>query len=389
MQIFKAYFKVIKKNLPSMSIYFFIFLFFSIMLTSLNSGTKQTSFDEAKSRIAIINYDNNSVLINDLKSHLKQYASIVEIKDEKQELQDALFFRKVEYIIKIPKGFTNDFLASKDVTIEKTTVPDSITALYMDNILNKYLNTAKLYIKNVNGITEEKLTEYLKKDLEIETKVEVNSFGKKVSNTQNISYLFSYFAYSLFAIIFYGVTSNMMVFNQTDLKRRNLCSPIKEINANAQMVLANLVFVLVVWASMVLVAAAIFREAMLNLNVLFMLINSLIFTFVCLSISFLVGNLIKSRGVQSALSNVLTLGLSFISGVFVPQELLGESVLNIAKITPTFWYVKANNSIFNLSSFKIENMSPIINSFLIQLGFAVGLLIIAFVIIKQKRVTKS
>ncbi len=40
---------------------------------------------------------------------------------------------------------------------------------------------------------------------------------------------------------------------------------------------------------------------------------------------------------------MVSLGTAFISGVFVPQELLGEKVLAMAKFFPVYYYVKINN----------------------------------------------
>ena len=45
-------------------------------------------------------------------------------------------------------------------------------------------------------------------------------------------------------------------------------------------------------------------------------------------------------------SNVLGLGMSFLCGVFVTQSLLGEEILNIGKLLPAYWYVRANNMIY-------------------------------------------
>lgn len=198
-------------------------------------------------------------------------------------------------------------------------------------------------------------------------------------------YYFNYFAYSLFAIILLGVTSFMMVFNDPELKKRNLCSPLPSKSMNAQIILGNLMFSLVIWAIMVCFAFVIYGNSILNYNTVYFIINSLIFTLVCLSISFFVGNIIKSRNAQSAIVNVLSLGLSFISGVFVPQILLGKTVLKIASFTPTYWYIKANNDINNIISFNTNNTPPIIYAILIQFGFAVVILAVSLVVIKQKK----
>jgi ABC-2 type transport system permease protein len=71
--------------------------------------------------------------------------------------------------------------------------------------------------------------------------------------------------------------------------------------------------------------------------------------------------------------------------VFVPQDLLGENVLAIAKFTPTYWYVKANRAIGDLTNFNMDNLAPAISSVLIELCFAVALVSIALVMSKRKQ----
>ncbi len=105
-----------------------------------------------------------------------------------------------------------------------------------------------------------------------------------------------------------------------------------------------------------------------------------------LSLSFLATLIIKNKNAQSGVSNVLSLGLCFISGVFVPQSLLSSGVLTIASFMPTYWFIKANNEIGLLTNFTIENLSSILTAMLIQIGFAVALVSIALVIIKKRPV---
>jgi ABC-2 type transport system permease protein len=128
---------------------------------------------------------------------------------------------------------------------------------------------------------------------------------------------------------------------------------------------------------------------MLSYNGLLVCINALAFTIAALSISYLVGLLIKNRNAQSAAANVLSLGLCFTSGVFVPQELLSEKALTIASFNPVYWYVKANNTIGSLSNFSFNNLSSVLTYILIELGFAIAIFSVVLVIGKQKRITNS
>ena len=44
--------------------------------------------------------------------------------------------------------------------------------------------------------------------------------------------------------------------------------------------------------------------------------------------------------------NIVGLSLSFLSGVFVPQWLLAEGIVNISKFFPFYWLVNAMNRIY-------------------------------------------
>lgn len=385
MQVYKAFFKIIKKNLPEISIYIVVFLFFAVFLSSVGSNKNSEGFNQTKSKMVFINNDKDSKLIEGLKDYLNENARIVDVENNTQKLQDALFFREVEYILTVPEGFSQSLLSGNEIQLEKTTVPDSATGMYIDLMINKYLNTAKIYKKNLQNISDEQLINHIKEDLSNETHVNVNSFNSNGDSAKNYVYYFNYLSYSIFAVLILGVCAVMLVFNNSDLRRRNISSPIKLKSINFQLVLGNFSFAILSWIVMISSSFILYKEYMLTFRGFLLLLNSLIFTFAALSISFLIANVVKSRNAMSAAANVVALGSSFISGVFVPQEMLGKTVLTIASFTPTYWFIKANNDISDIARFNMENVMPIINSMLVILAFATASLSVALVIIKQKR----
>jgi len=389
MQVYKAFFKIIKKNLIEISIYLLVFLFFAILMTTTGSDRQNIGFEEAKKNIAFINNDKESEIVAGLRDYLSEKANIVEIEDDAEKLQDALFYRKVEYIVRVPAGFSDDFLSGKEFQLEKTTVPNSTAAIYMDSLINKYLNTASIYLKYSDSASQDEIIKNIKKDLEAQTQVTVNSFNTKKANGQKYMYYFNYMAYSLFSVMILGVCAVMIVYNKTDLKRRNHCAPIKTRNINLQLLFGNLSFALIAWALMVSTSFIFYPKQMFSLNGLLFLLNSLVASVTFLSISFLISNIIKSKNAMSAAANVVSLGFCFISGVFVPQEMLGETVLNIASFTPTYWYIKANIRIAETVEFSMKHLKPIFTDMLIVLAFALASVTVALVIMKQKRTSEA
>ncbi|MFA6941816.1 MAG: ABC transporter permease [Clostridiaceae bacterium] len=385
MQVYKAFFKVIYKNLNQILIYVFVFFMVTLLVSNSYESQVSSNFTETKINLVFINKDKDSKLMEDFKDYLSKNTSLVDIPNDDKKLQDALFFREAEYIIKVPAGFTEKLLSGNEMQLEKTTVPNSASSIYIDNLINNYFNTVKTYNAEINNLSQEELTAYADKDLSQKTEVDMKSAVKQSDKLDKFAYYYNYLAYAIFSILILGVCAVMMVFNKQDLKMRNLCSPVRLRNFNFQMILGNISFAVITWFLMIFASFILYSSFMFTINGLLMLLNSFIFTLAALSISFLIANIVKSRGAMSAAANVVSLGSCFIGGVMVPQALLGKSVLKIASFTPTYWYVKANNQIVNLANYNIESLQPVITCMLITLGFAAAILAVTISVIKQKR----
>ena len=388
MQVFKLCMKIIKKHLPVLSIYVFVFVMVSLIMSANMASEQQkiTSFNQRKTNVAFIS-EEDTPIIDGFKAELGTVANFVEISDTPDALQDALFFRSVSYILRIPEGFTTGFMNGEDVKIQKTVVPDSYSNIYIDLSIDKFFNTARLYVQNIKGISQEELVSNLKNDLAETSRVEVKTNGEKKENNNNLNYFFNYFSYSLLSVIIMGMTTLMLVFNKRDLKMRNGCSPISTTSMNLQFVMANLVFTFAAWLIMILLCMIVNFKSFFSPNTAYLVLNSFVFAFCCASISYLIGNLLKNEEAVSAVCNVIALGFSFISGAFVPQDLLGEQVLKIASFTPSYWFVKANNTIVRLSQFDFTHLKPVLSDMLIIVCFSVAFFAVALVIGKKQRYT--
>lgn len=386
MQVFKLYLNIIRKNVPVLSMYVLVFLVVSMLMsTNLNQELqKMTSFKQAKSDIVFIS-EEKSPLIDGFRKELAKYGNFVDLPDKTEDLQDALFFRTASYILRIPEGFTEGFMKGEDVKTEKTVVPDSYSSFYIDLCIDKYFNTAKLYVRNIEGITQEELVRYLESDLEQNAKTDIRQNDNKAENHSDANTFFNLFSYSLFSVIVLGMSAMMMVFNNRNLKIRNACSPISMTRMNLQFVLANLIFTFASWLFMVLLCLLVNLKNSLKPNMIYFMLNSFLFAFCCASISYFLGNLIKSDNALAGACNALALGLSFISGAFVPQELLDSSVLKIASFTPNYWFIRANNAIGELTVFDFSHLKPVLSDMLVLICFNMAFFSVALVIGKKNR----
>jgi ABC-2 type transport system permease protein len=384
MRVYKLYFKLLKKAIPTLLVYIGVFLAITIMATLSFQGNTDGIFEDTKVRTAFINHDEDTLLLRGFKSYLGKSSEFIEIDESQKAMQDALFFREVTYILSIPKGFTEDFLNGKDPSFKSYTVPDSATNHNVDMAVNTFLNTARVYRNNIENISAEELVGKIAQDLDIQVVVDLYSEEvDKVDNTRQI-YFQNYLVFAILSVLILGISSIMISFTNLDIKRRNLSSPISLYSIQFQQILGHITFAFICIILFVLLGNILNGQSSLDKTSIFFTLNVIAFTIAALSIAYLVGSLTKSIDITHGIANILGLGMSFVSGVFVPMEFLGETTIQIAKFTPAYWYTTANYMIGNLSNFTWEHLSPVYGHMLIQLGFAIAIFAISMVINKKK-----
>ena len=389
MQVFRACFKVIRKNLPSMMIYFMVFLFLMLMLTLFYKAPADDLFHQVRPRIAVFNEDAGDPFSDSLQAWLGNTAQVIAVPDELEKIQDALFYRDISYILRIPAGFGDKVLSGQtdSLYLDRTLIPDSWEGITMDLLVERYVNLSALFAATLKDMAVSELNAAVQESLAQEASIQL-----QVTETQpfnRTTYYFIYMAYAMMAVMILGITSVLLVFNQPDLRSRNLAAPVNLFRFNGQLVLGLLLFAIAAWLVMFLVSLAMDGYQLQVPKFLLFGANALTFTLACLSIAFLISQFIRSRAVQQSIANVMALGTSFISGVFVPQEMLGDTVQTMASFTPTYWYILAINEIDTLTDFGSLSLQPTIRYMLIQLGFAIALLAVAMAVIRQKRQTRS
>lgn len=135
----------------------------------------------------------------------------------------------------------------------------------------------------------------------------------------------------------------MIAFHNPDVKRRMMCAAIPIRSQNRQLVLGYILVGIIVWLICILMPFLLYRKDFINdPNMPYYLMNSFLMTLVSLSLAFLVSTLISRGELISAIVNIISLGMSFLCGVFVDLDILGKGVRTFAQFLPVYWYELAN-----------------------------------------------
>lgn len=382
MTVFKKYLKIANTYTLMILAYTAIFLGLAIFAGTYNSTS--TDYESMDVKVAIINRDGNTELIKGFKEYIKDHGELVNLKDDDEALRDALFYRTVDYIMIIPDNYSNDFIEGKNVSIETMELPDSYSSIYSKNLLNKYLNTANIYLKA--GVSDTDLTKLIKKDLNKNIDVDMLDKQNDVDFSMPMTY-YNFSNYMLITITMVIITMVMVSFNEEKIKRRNLISPVSYKSMNRQLMLGNYTVGLAIWLLYVGFSFILYSDAMMTPNGALLVINSLVLMIFIQAFSFMIAKFTSNREILSGVGNVFGLGSSFICGAFVPQNMLSPFVLGMAKFLPSYWFIKANNEIIKLTDFSFGSIKPILIDMLIIFGFTL-LVYLATQIVTKIRLKK-
>ena len=375
MIVFKNYFNIVKRHLGIIIMFSAISIGVSVINTSYTSTEDYASVDP---KIAVINYD-DSALSDNFVEYIKERAEIVEVEDDEKAIQDALYLNKADSILIIPDNFGTNILIGNNPRLKIKKSTQNVSE-YTELLVNRYFKIAENYSKV--GMSENEIINNIEKDIQNEIEVKVSS--KNQSDMERLAVYYSFENYAFLSIFIFIIGTIMCIFNKETIRKRNNISKLNPKSISNQLFLGHMTLTLSIWLVFILISVILYRDLMFTTNGLLLMLNSLCFALTATSLAYLIGCLIKKENVISGIQNVISLGLSFISGCFVPIELLDKNIINFSKIFPSYWFIQGNYDITKLSTFNYENIKPVIQNCGIVLLFGIIYFMIARMIVSRK-----
>ena len=379
MTVFKTFCKIVNKYKATIIMYTVILIAFAgfNMQTSDNS----TSFVASKPDVLIINQDEEVGITENLVKYIEANTNIVNIEKDEEAINDALFYRDVNYIIYIPKNYRQDFLEGKNPQIEIKTTGDYQASL-AEMILERYLNLANIYRESTES--EEELITKINETLSKQTEIEITS-KLDINNLSRAVFYYNFLNYSILAGSVYVICVILSSFKEEKIRKRTIISSMSYKKYNRQLLISNSMLAIILWLLYVILSFILIGKTMFTVHGLILIINSFIFSICSLCIAFLIANLVNNKNAINGIVNVIALGSSFLCGAFVPMEWLPDTVIKIAHILPSYWYIQNNETLKTLENITLETIQPIIINMGIILIFSIIFVMLTNIVSKKKR----
>lgn len=332
MTMYKIFMKIIKKTLPSLLIFVFVFT----VLAGINSvlNKQRDDFSEIHLNIGILNKD-ESKYSKDFENYIKKGNNVTNYTNE-EKLSEDLFLNKIGSAIILNKNDFENFINNEKKINAQFAIADNSYVLFQTKV-SKYLTIMKAMVKNGN-YSYENMENLLSNTSKIHLIKNQNS-----SADVSIMQFYKFLGYFLMTVVILGAGMVVADFKKINLRCR--VSPYKKFNIDIQILLGQVTLVMLSFIPINILNYILHgKEAFTN----FFLynLNSIIFAVPILSLTYLLNSITSNKSLLSAFSTTIPLGLSFISGLFIPMQFLGKTSIFIAKFFPMIYYIESCESIF-------------------------------------------
>lgn len=382
MHLYKNFFLRLKSNPLGVVIYFVIFV---AMLIGL--GTSRFSMPEADYEyqrtysISYVDHD-DSPLSRGLIDYLSVNNEMLDFSDRSESsILDMTFFSISEYHMDIEEGFASKAEAGEGAGITYTTNTDKSGATFsIDSLVNNYISAYCDY-RSI-GFTESEAVDKAKELLSNETKTMVlvaEDDHILDSNDDRVYTLNQFFGYLIIGFLSLGIGHIIIASNDKNIGDRIAAAPVDGKAIVFTNTLGLITSGVVIWAFFSAVIYILGHNTVVYQEYWWVyLLNTFTVMISACSLTALITSFKLAHNTLTMITNILSLAMSFICGVFVPQSVLSENLLKVSRFFPLHWMVRVNNMTIDVGH-KIA-LSELWLCLGIQLLFAVAMAVLASVI---------
>lgn len=384
MTVFKGYMKITKRNIGFILMYVAIFLGVSIGMQASAAKNEVSNYAAEKLDIAVVDEDGGT-LAKGLISYLEQFHHVSAMENDEAVMQEAIYYETIDLLVRIPADFEEKCLEGGE-SVKLTKVPGTYDDIYASQQINTFLNEVKTYMAAGYTMEDGLQAIYAEKPSEV-TMIDLNG---NAGQMPGYAYMFRYAPYMFLAALCYVLGLILTSFQSKDVKSRMLVSATPQSRQVWESILAFLVLGVGLFAVDILITFALNGVEFLQApNLSYYLINVFVLMLVCLALAFMIGMFVTKATLVNTIVTPLSLGMSFLCGVFVPLAFLGKGVKQVSQFMLVYWYEVNNEILTEYQTIEGSVRNEMLKGYGVQLLFAVAFIGVALAVSKYRKQTRS
>lgn len=335
MQVFKTFFKVMQKHLSVASIYIIVFALVGMTMAGMDH--QQAVFADKKLDICVFDADGTAES-RALCELIAKKHNIVTLENDSDVILDALYYERADYVLTVSKGYAEKLAAGEtDGLLESRHLHESYATVYTEQLLNTYVGTVQAFLAAGEPFSEAAADAAVL--LEQDAPVRTADVEQVHQSELSVAAYFRYLPYIIVCVLMNVLCPVLLAMTKKDIRFRTDCSGIRPARVTLQLFAGSTVFVLLIWG-LLMIAGAVLNHSVYQGRAWIAVLNSFVFTLFSAAFALLVTSFSPPVNVINIITQIVSLGMCFLCGVFVDQSLLGDGVLSAARFLPAYWYIR-------------------------------------------------
>ena len=376
MQTFRCFFKIIKANFYTLTMYTGLFIMMTLLM-GVFFGGGLIQFERVSIEMGIVNRDNHPIT-QGLVDYLDTLHTLTPLEDEMSALEDAVFFMQVRYVLIIEENFGAEFENNNGSGLWYIAAPHNLNLnIYIGRQIDTFMQTVMGYLSVGFDYTEAI-------NLAMQDQLQLVTLLSPDEGT-SVSLYFTSLVYLFKSLIVMTLGFVLMVFREKDLSSRLEVSPTSPKSRTFWLTLACGSTALGMWVLVMIPANFLHHESLFSTRGSLHMLNALVLAIVCVCIGVLLTRIVKNEEALVRITTLIAMLSGFTSGAFMPIEQMNDVLRTASRFTPGYWYGHSNLILINDIIGHEVNMSDFWTGIVIQLCFAAALFAVALVLGREKK----
>lgn len=334
MTVFKGMLLHFWKNKMLVVIITSVFFGFALLFSQ---GGQSDVFETRSMDLAVVDLS-DSEIADGLIEYLEKNNS-VEIRTgyDREEIIEEIYLIEIEGAVVIDENIESRFM-NGEPAVEIFTDPRGAGNVHLNNEVSKYFRFLEAdYTYNGSLDTESVLTTL---DNEAEVKLADPATASEGSNFTSMQIYTNFAGYALMLLLLLFIGNIMSDFNLPVLRDRVRVSPVTTTSYTAGIISAQSMMGL--FAVIIMFCGGLFirRDALDGVPLDKIFVALILISFFTLALQFVISSLTTNKFLINGLANFIAIGMGFLSGIFIPGEVFGETVQNIAMFLPLYHFTQ-------------------------------------------------
>ena len=378
MTVYKYFLKLANRYKIYGIIYLVIFMGMALLQIS---GKKETSNFEDTSIKMMIKDESNGTdeIINQLIQTLQKKHEVQKTTKSDTSMKEAIYAGDVDAGLWIPNDVHSKL--EKEQEVVEMEISNSLSGHLIREYVNSYLRYA-VALKKEENFNPEKIEKIMDQEVTVTLLSKEEAVSSQYSKEKLGENYFTYSPFIYFSVFIYLFGTIFSKMKGKEVAKRIAIAMKDEHRVMLEQFLAGLTIVGLIVGINLLFVGILAPEFYASSQALKILLLSTASAISAYALSFLCAVVIgENQYAYSAASTILGTGLAFLSGIFVPLEMVSSYGVNIAKFFPVYYVTSA-----------ASNSSTEFSSYAFHLGmivlFTVLYIVMAFSVQRIRRINK-